>query len=208
MVTLKQLCHILSKLKGFSTSSWKLEQYMTEPDIAGEVLWNSALKDEVCDKSVIDLGCGTGILGIGALLLGAKKVIFVDIDEKALNICIENYKEILSKYDISEDVEFINLDILELEGLKGDIVFENPPFGAKNNPHIDRKFLLKAFKFSDIIYSFHKIESEKFVDSLSNDNGFSVRSMYKFRFPLKNTMHYHKKKVEKIDVGCFKIVKI
>jgi ribosomal protein L11 methyltransferase len=36
------------------------------------------------DTEVIDYGCGSGILGIGALLLGANKVLGVDIDPQAL----------------------------------------------------------------------------------------------------------------------------
>lgn len=36
------------------------------------------------DAQVIDYGCGSGILGIGALLLGAQSVLGVDIDPQAL----------------------------------------------------------------------------------------------------------------------------
>ncbi len=43
-------------------------------------------------KEVIDYGCGSGILGIATLLLGAKKVIGVDIDPQALLATTENAK--------------------------------------------------------------------------------------------------------------------
>jgi len=39
---------------------------------------------DVKDKTVIDYGCGSGILAIAAALLGAKKVIGIDIDPQAL----------------------------------------------------------------------------------------------------------------------------
>jgi len=39
--------------------------------------------------TVLDLGCGTGVLGIGALLLGAK-VYFVESDGSALEIARNN----------------------------------------------------------------------------------------------------------------------
>ena len=48
---------------------------------------------EKCDltgKNVLDLGCGSGILSIGALLLGAESVVAVDIDEVASRIASEN----------------------------------------------------------------------------------------------------------------------
>ncbi|MDR2250821.1 50S ribosomal protein L11 methyltransferase [Acinetobacter sp.] len=41
-------------------------------------------KTDVKDKIVIDYGCGSGILGVAALLLGAKKVFATDIDPQAV----------------------------------------------------------------------------------------------------------------------------
>ncbi len=41
---------------------------------------------------VIDYGCGSGILGIATLLLGANKAIGVDIDPQALRATVENAK--------------------------------------------------------------------------------------------------------------------
>ncbi len=42
------------------------------------------------DKVVLDYGCGSGILGIGALLLGAKQVLAVDIDPQAVLATYQN----------------------------------------------------------------------------------------------------------------------
>lgn len=41
-------------------------------------------------KSVLDLGCGSGILGIGALVLGSDSCVGCDIDPKAPDIVMEN----------------------------------------------------------------------------------------------------------------------
>ena len=41
-------------------------------------------------KRVLDLGCGSGILAIAALLLGAEKAVGCDIDEKAPAVVMEN----------------------------------------------------------------------------------------------------------------------
>ena len=41
-----------------------------------------------CD--VLDLGCGSGILSIAALCLGAKSAVAVDIDSKAVDVAYEN----------------------------------------------------------------------------------------------------------------------
>ncbi len=41
-------------------------------------------EQDLTNKTVIDYGCGSGILGVGALLLGAKVVYAVDIDPQAV----------------------------------------------------------------------------------------------------------------------------
>ena len=68
---------------------------------------------------VIDTGCGSGILGIAALRLGARDCFFRDIDPSALN----NLKENLSLNDLAGKVEQGSL----LEGLdeKFDLVLAN-----------------------------------------------------------------------------------
>ena len=43
--------------------------------------------------SLLDLGCGSGILSIGAILLGAEKACAVDIDENSIKIAAENAKK-------------------------------------------------------------------------------------------------------------------
>ena len=51
----------------------------------------AALQDYVNqDTRVLDLGCGSGILGIGALVLGAKSCLGCDIDPKAPDVVMAN----------------------------------------------------------------------------------------------------------------------
>ena len=42
------------------------------------------------DTEVLDVGCGSGILALSALLLGAKRAEGVDIDEKAVKTAVQN----------------------------------------------------------------------------------------------------------------------
>ena len=44
------------------------------------------------EQTVVDFGCGSGILGIAALKLGAKRVIGVDIDPQAIEASTANAK--------------------------------------------------------------------------------------------------------------------
>ena len=69
------LAIILSKLKQFKTVKIKEEQYTTDSQIAADMLTKAAILGDLTDKKVVDLGSGTGILAIGALLQGAKEAI-------------------------------------------------------------------------------------------------------------------------------------
>ena len=60
----------------------------THPTTALCLAWLDS--QDLTDKIVVDYGCGSGILGIAALLLGAKRVIGVDNDPQALEASAEN----------------------------------------------------------------------------------------------------------------------
>ena len=112
---------------------------------------------DIRGKVSVDPGCGTGILGIGALLLGAEKVFFVDNDECALNVAKINYKKAKSESSMHGKAVFMCCDIKEFNK-KCDTVLQNPPFGTKKR-HSDREFLKKAMEIAPVINSFHKSES-------------------------------------------------
>jgi putative methylase len=87
---LKHLEMTLQRLAGFTRPQAALEQYQTPAPLAARLLYHALMKGDIEGKTVLDLGCGTGILAIGAALLGAASVTGVDIDEKALTIAREN----------------------------------------------------------------------------------------------------------------------
>ncbi len=45
---------------------------------------------EVKGKSILDIGCGTGVLGILALKMGAAKAVFVDVEDWAVQNAMQN----------------------------------------------------------------------------------------------------------------------
>lgn len=47
-------------------------------------------KIDLTGKSILDMGCGSGILGIGAALLGASEVVCVDIEQIAADTAAQN----------------------------------------------------------------------------------------------------------------------
>ncbi|MBQ9941138.1 MAG: 50S ribosomal protein L11 methyltransferase [Clostridia bacterium] len=71
------------------------------------------LENNISDETVLlDMGTGSGILSIGALVLGAKKVVAVDIDENSARIAKENL-DINSHSFASDDYTIICTNVLE-----------------------------------------------------------------------------------------------
>jgi predicted RNA methylase len=72
---LKQLQSLLEDVDGFAAPKIALEQYATGAHIAARILHTAHGLGDVEDCTVLDLGCGCGILGIAAVLMGAGHVV-------------------------------------------------------------------------------------------------------------------------------------
>ena len=79
-------------------------------------------------KIIADIGCGSGILSIGALLLGAKQVYAVDTDPMAVKSTIEN--SVLNEIDLEclvtreGSVEVLTELVTEVDGIVCNILAE------------------------------------------------------------------------------------
>ena len=196
---------VLSKLKGYQKPSLTLEQYPTPSTIAAEWVWTMALKGEVAGRTIADAGCGPGILGIGLLLLGARRVIFIDKDPEIMRVCMENYERIKREYEIGK-AEFITHDIILLDQ-EVDIVVQNPPFGTKQE-HADKKFLEKAFTVAPMVYSMHKWSTRSFVEAICKDFRFKITDVWRYEFPIKAVFSFHEKPVQVVDVGLWRMERL
>jgi len=204
-MTKKELSILLSKLKVFDSPSMKLEQHPTDSEVAGEVLWAALMQGDVQGKVVADLGCGTGILGLGALLLGAKKAFLIDIDAEAVDLSMQNKAFLESETGQKLNAIFSAGEIGVFDE-KVDVVIMNPPFGTKNES-IDTIFLLKAMDVAKVIYSFHKASTKQHIDQLISESSFEATHYTEYDFPIKMTMPHHRKKVERIKVGFWRLKK-
>lgn len=200
----KDLEIVLSKLKSFQKPSVELEQYATPSSIAADWIWNMALKREAAGKIFLDAAAGPGILGIGLLLMGAKKVYFLDKDKTIMKTCMENYEAVKKEYELGE-AEFIIEDI-SLFDAEVDIAVQNPPFGTKEK-HIDKKFLETAFRVARIVYSMHKWTTKSFVEAICKDFTFKITDVWRYEFPIKAAFKFHEKPVEYVDVGLWRMEK-
>ena len=195
------LAIVLSRLKSFERPKVSVEQYMMDSEIGAFVLWQAHMKGDI-GKVSVDLGCGTGILGIGALLLGASEVYFVDNDESALAIAKENLRKVESEYAIGK-ARFLDMDVADFNK-KVDTVLQNPPFGVKVR-HADKIFLEKAIEIGKIVYSFHKSDSKNFISKFVDEKKFKVTDVWDFEFPLKATYEFHSRRIKRIPVSCFRM---
>lgn len=191
----RKLEMLLEEVEGFSEPELELEQYQTPPPLAAEILHFAYMQGDL-DDSAQDLGCGTGILAIGAKLLGARKVVGYDTDPKALEIAKKNASK------LGVEVEFVSSDITEVaEHVKTTLM--NPPFGARVKGR-DRPFLSSALRTSDVIYSIHNRGSLAFIQKFIKPA--VITHSYVAKFPLKRTFDFHKKEIEIIEVEIYRIV--
>ena len=82
-----------------------------------ELLQKYITPESVC----IDVGCGSGILGISAVKLGAKFAYLTDIDA----VAVESAKHNSELNGVTEKVVIARSDLLEDSSLKGDIMLAN-----------------------------------------------------------------------------------
>lgn len=193
---LRQLEMALQKVTGFERPDPGYEQYQTPAPLAARLLFDAALRGDIEGRSVLDLGCGTGILAIGACLLGAAKVWGVDQDPVALKTATAN-----ASHQMVE-IEFI--EALIGEGLQVpvpgpvDTVIMNPPFGAQKE-HADRPFIDAALSLGRTVHGIFNSGSAAFVTTYVQDRA-RVVSMTSAMLEIPRTFSFHTKDCVEIPV--------
>jgi predicted RNA methylase len=103
-----KLKHLKSALSSVPTPQFidpniTLEQYATSPELTSYIIYSALQNEDIgYGRSVLDLGCGTGMLSIGSAIVGSSQVILVDCDETALAIAQENM-EAMGIGEVNED---------------------------------------------------------------------------------------------------------
>ena len=199
----------LQQLELSSSGVVGLEQYQTPPHIASTLLWEvSEHFESIKDQIVLDLGCGNGILGIGCLLLGAKYVIAVDVDENSLQVAKFNAQNLGFSddtiYFVNQDVRHFEVQALNIPHLQPmeriNMVVMNPPFGTKDYVGIDAVFVEKALECAGTVYSMHKTSTRQFWINKGSELGVQVKPLTKLKFNLKRSFRFHKNESLDIEV--------
>ncbi len=192
----KELAILLEQVEDISEPEVAEEQYSTPATVASELLFFAFMRGDIANRVVYDLGCGNGILGIGAKLLGALKVVGIDIDEKVIEVAQSNSNR------LGVELDYKISDVQELEG-EADTVVMNPPFGAQRiNTHADRIFLEKALELAPVVYSILNAGSESFLRAFV-PHAAIVR--FPLAFPLKKRFWFHKEEKKTISVDIYRL---
>lgn len=196
----RELERILNTIPPHPKPKSHLEQYPTPSTLASTLLWLAEHHyGDVSGKLVLDLGAGTGRLGLGAALLGASQVILLDIDSDALRSAWSWAKD--NEVDLHVDLLVGDVNSLPLrENLSFDTVLQNPPFGVHRRGY-DLLFVRTALERAKVVYSIHKESASKYVIEVVNRLGFTAETLFKDRICIPWMFEWHRKKRH-----CFGVV--
>lgn len=194
----------LEGLEGFGRPDPRTEQYSTPAILAARLLHHAYLLGDIEGRAVCDLGCGTGILACGAALLGAGKVVGVELDPGALAVARRNAAR------LEAEVTLVQGDVRDRELLEGlgsfHTVIMNPPFGAQD-PHADRPFVDAALFLAPVVYGIFNSGSLPFLGAYTAGRAeieFAIGGI----LPLKRAFPFHRRDVVELDVEIVRMRKL
>jgi len=188
-----------------------LEQYTIPAEAAAEILYTATyIYDDICNKRVIDLGCGTGRLAIAAALLGAGEVVGVDVDKIAIKQAAANAE----KLGVETMTSWAIGDISIIRG-NFDTVLQNPPFGIQKR-HADLHFLERALQIGKRVYSLHKSVKavnkqipapSPFLQRFIERNGGEIQAISSLRMGVPHMFDFHREHLHQFTVNLYVIEK-
>ncbi|MEM0376434.1 MAG: METTL5 family protein [Thermofilum sp.] len=200
----KQLERCLNAIPPHPKPRVELEQYTTPTTAASTLLWIAEFHyGDLSGKKVIDLGCGTGRLGIGAALLGAGYVVMVDIDELPIQLA----KKAAMDLQVDSVIDFLAADVSSPPFRKGrpfDTAVQNPPFGVHRRG-FDILFLRTACTLASVVYSLHKRSTENFVRKKVTEMGSSCEVLFQEVICIPPMFFFHKKRRHCFEVSAIRV---
>ncbi len=203
MATKRALERRLADLAAFRTPRVELEQYATPADLAAQLVHLADLQGDL-DRPVVDLGCGTGVLALGAALRGPPRVVGVERDRSALDVARENERTL----EPPVGVDWLCADAARppLAPLDATVIM-NPPFGAqRGRRHADRAFLAAAADLAVVSYSVHNADSRGFVEAFAADNGGTLTHAFEASLSLDRQFPFHDRDRTELAAEVFRVV--
>ncbi|MEM4733159.1 MAG: METTL5 family protein [Candidatus Bathyarchaeia archaeon] len=216
-----ELERFLAQIRPHPSPNVRLEQYTTPTSVAATMLYLAAYTyDDIINKRVLDLGCGTGRIALGCAFLGAGSVVGIDIDKLAVNLAAENS----NRLGFKTKVDWITGDINTVTG-KFDTVVQNPPFGVQKRG-ADRIFLEKALQVAAAVYSLHnhpltdetlagrlkhadllQVEASPFIARFVKKHGGIIKAVYALPLNIPRMFDFHIKTRREVIIDLYVIRK-
>lgn len=197
----------LAAVPGHPAPQPDLEQYRTPDAVAAELLLLAHADGAIAGKSVLDLGSGTGVLAIGAALLGATLATGVEVDPGAVVLAQQS----AAHAGVQASTWFVTGDVAAWQGDPAgfDTVVMNPPFGAQRaNRHADRVFLAKAAGAvrprHGTVWFLAQERTEGFLAAYAKELGGSLERVASWDYPLVSTMGHHSEAARLVRVGGYR----
>lgn len=138
-----------------------------------QLMMKHALEIDMSGKNVLDMGCGTGILGILAADLGAKSVLAIDIE----SWCVENTQENAERNRCNHIVKAIRGDV-NMVAETYDLIFANINRNTliRHIPHYAKRLQSQGVLLLTGFYQTDLLE----ITQESKANGFTFQSNTQF----------------------------
>ena len=190
----------LSQLRHNPSPNIVFEAYDLEPKTATELLFLAEKYQDIADRTILDLGCGAGILAIGAALLGGKEPFGIDINKESIKTARENAR------NLEVHLDLVIGDIAAVRG-NFDTSVMNPPFGTRTRG-TDIMFLDKALEHSKVTYSLHKRtnESRQFLSRAIGNRGGRVDAIFELEIAIPRTYKFHTERSYRVAVDLYRII--
>ncbi len=191
------LTRALAALETFEQQDPSLEQVTTPPEEAAGLLWDAQARGDIVGKTVLDLGCGTGMLAIGSALLGAQSVVGIDVDKRALSIAKKSATE------LGLSVRWILGRVQDLDQVFCETVVMNPPFGVQKHgaiePFLD--YALTSVPRGGGVYLFSGPGSQRLIEALALARAIRVEEHTRltWRFPAVFAFHTERSAELQVD---------
>ena len=193
-----ELVRLLEKVPPFRDPRADLEQLATPAEAAATLLFTAERLDGLRGRSVVDLGCGTGRLAIGAAALGAGPVVGVEADAGAVAVASRAAAE------AGVAVEF-RVGRVGEGGEPAELAVMNPPFGAQRR-HADRPFWDAAFDLARrSVYAFSLSASRTFIARRAVARAAHVVEVVPVPWVLGRTFPHHRRDRVALEVDLWAI---
>jgi len=157
------------------------------------------LRNDVKNRYIADLGCGTGRISIASAFMGAERVLCIDLschDLETVNI--------LSKeFELDHVIDIVCWDVNKEIFVNVDTTIMNPPFGVYRRGY-DLLFLNRAFSISRrSIYSIHKYnkESIELIFERADRRGFEANVLGVYDMEIPAIFETHRRRIYRFKVA-------